>query len=151
MNADKTETTLQEFKINVKLLLAALWAVLMFIYLYVDIFALYRPGVIDGIIAGRVWELEITQGWAVGALVLMAIPSVMVFLSLALPAKPNRWTNLVVACLYVVVGVGNVIGETWASYILGSVVEFVLLALILWQAWTWPRQAAGSETEGSSA
>ena len=71
---------------------------------------------------------------------MMAIPSVMVFLSLALPAKADRWTNLIVGGLYVIVGIGNVIGETWASYILGSVIEFVLLALILWYAWKWPRQ-----------
>jgi hypothetical protein len=147
MNADKAKTNLQEFRINVKLLLAALWAVLLFIYLYVDIFALYKPGVIEGIIAGRVWELAITQGWAAGAMVLMTIPSAMVFLSLALPAQANRWTNLIVGGLYVIVGIGNVIGETWASYILGAVIEFVLLALILWYAWTWPRQAAGSEAE----
>ena len=142
MNADKSKAPLQQFKINVKLRLAALWAALMFIYLYVDLFALYKPGVIEGIIAGRVWELEITQGWALGALALMAIPSVMVFLSLALPAQANRWTNLIAGGLYVIVGIGNVIGETWAFYILGSVIEFVLLAPILWYAWRWPRQAA---------
>ena len=55
--------------------------------LYVDIFGFYKPGTIDDILVGHVWEFDISQAWALGALVLMTIPSLMVFLSLALPAR----------------------------------------------------------------
>jgi hypothetical protein len=32
----------------------------------------------------------------------------------------------------------SLIGETWAYYVIGSVVEVVLLAAIVRSAWTWP-------------
>jgi len=64
----------------------------------------------------------------------------MVLLSLALPAKVNRWTNIIVATLYIVVAIGNPIGETWAFIYFGSIVEVVLLSLIVWYAWKWPKQ-----------
>ena len=131
---------LQQARIPVQARLAALWAGLMFIYIYVDILSLYRPGVIDGIRAGRVWQLDITQSWAVGALALMAVPILMGVLSLTLPARANRTTNLVVAALYAVVSVVNGMGETWAYYFALAVsLEVIVLALIVWYAWTWPR------------
>ena len=70
----------------------------------------------------------------------MTIPSLMVFLSLALPAKVNRWTNIIVAIIYIIVSIGNSLGESWAFIIFGSIVEFVLLALIVWYGWKWPKQ-----------
>jgi Family of unknown function (DUF6326) len=130
---------LEDIKVHVKLKLAALWASVMFIYLYVDVLGFFKPGVIEDILAGVVWEFEITQTWAVGALVLMTIPSLMVFLSLALPARANRWTNIVVAALYVPVSIFNVIGEAWVFYFWSAViVEVALLALVIRYAWTWP-------------
>jgi hypothetical protein len=113
--------------------------VTMFLYVYVDIFAFYKPGTIDDILVGRVWEFDISQGWALGALALMTIPSLMIFLSLTLPARAARMTNLVVASLFVLVSVGNAAGETWAFVWLGSAVESVLLLVIIRYAWNWPR------------
>jgi len=139
MNTDTKKTKyLQDMKVNVKIKLAALWASLMFIYIYVDFYSLYKPGVIEDILKGIVWQFEITQGWAMGAMVLMAIPSLMIFLSIILKAKLNRWINIIVGILYILVTVGNVIGETWFYYIFGSVIEFVLLILVVWFAWKWP-------------
>ena len=68
------------------------------------------------------------------------IPSLMVFLSLALPAKVNRWTNIIVAILYIIIAIGNPIGESWAYIYFGSIVEVVLLSLIVGYAWKWPKQ-----------
>ena len=143
MNSEtKTATILEDVKINVKIKLSVLWATVMFLYIYVDFFGFYKPGEIENILAGKVWEFEITQAWALGALILMTIPSLMVFLSLALPAKTNRWTNIIVATLYIVVAIGNPIGESWAFIYFGSIVEVVLLSLIVWYAWKWPKQEA---------
>lgn len=138
---DTTSNALEDTEVNVKLKLAGLWISLMFIYLYVDYLGLFKPGVIEDILVGRIWVLEITQVWALTALVLMTIPSLMVFLSLILPAKPNRWINLIVAILFVVVSIGNVVGEeTWIYYhIYAVVVQVALLALVIWFAWRWPR------------
>lgn len=131
---------LEDVKMSVKAKISALWVAVMFLYLYVDIFAFYKPGTIQDILVGKVWEFEISQAWALGALILMTVPSLMVFLSLALPAKINRWTNIIVAVLYILVSIGNSIGESWRFILLGSVVETILLALIIWYAWQWPRE-----------
>ena len=129
-------------KVNVKIKLAALWVTLLLIYIYVDIFGFYKPGIIEDILSGKVWQFEITQAWALGALILMMIPSLMVFLSVTLKASVNRWTNIIVGILYIVVGIVTTIGETWAFYIVGHVVGIVLLLIIIWTAWKWPKQEA---------
>lgn len=129
----------EEAPATIRLKLSALWVSVMFLYVYVDVFAFYMPGTIDDILIGRVWEFDITQGWALGALALMAIPSLMVFLSLAVPAVAARRANLAVASVYVLVSIGNVVGETWAFIWLGSALEVTLLFLVVRHAWTWPR------------
>ena len=134
----KKGKNLQDMKVNVKIKLAALWASLMFIYIYVDFYSLYKPGVIEDILKGIVWQFEITQGWAMGAMVLMAIPALMIFLSVLLNAKLNQWINIIVGILYIIVAIGNVIGETWFYYIFGTIIEFVILILVVWFAWKWP-------------
>ena len=130
---------LEDIKVHVKLKLAGLWASFMFMYLYVDVIGFYKPGNIEEILAGFMWEFEITQTLLVGALALVTIPGLMVFLSLALPARANRWTNIVVAALYVPISIMNVIGEAWIFYFwFGVIVEVALLALAMRYAWTWP-------------
>jgi hypothetical protein len=137
----KAATTFQDPKVNVKIVLSALWIAVMFLYIYVDHFALFMPGVLEDMRAGKMGPLAVTQGSLLSAMILMMIPSLMIVLSLALKAKANRWTNLIVGVLYILVVIGNIIGESWAYYILASVVEIVLLALIVWHAWKWPKVA----------
>jgi hypothetical protein len=106
----------------------------------VDVYSFYKPGIIEDAIAGKVWEFQITQVWLLGVIILMTIPSLMVFLSLILPAKVNRWTNIIVGILQIVYVLGGAIGESWVYYIFGSIVEVVLLSLIIWYAWKWPKE-----------
>lgn len=70
----------------------------------------------------------------------MAIPILMIHLSLSLPPRASRVTNTVVAALYLIVSIGNVAGESWLYYYsLAAGLEVVVLALIVRHAWTWPR------------
>jgi hypothetical protein len=79
----------------------------------------------------------------------MAVPILMVILSMTLPARANRRANLVVASCYVLVSAVNVIGETW-TYFFGLAVglDVLVLAVILRAAWTWPRSPPQSSTSG---
>ena len=138
----KTAGVLEDAQVNVKIKLAGFWGTLLLIYIYVDIFGFYKPGTIQNILAGKVWEFEISQAWALGALLLMVVPSTMVLLSMILKAGVNRWINIVVAVFYIVVGIGTTIGETWAFYIVGHVVGIVLLLIIIWTAVRWPKKQA---------
>ena len=126
-------------KVSLKLKLATLWASFMFLYIYVDYFALYMPGKIKDILTGRVFVFDITQGFLLGALVSVTIPALMIFLSVALPARVNRTTNIIIAMVYIPYTLFNLAGEAWMHMVYGAVVEVVLLCLIIFYAWKWPR------------
>ena len=135
-------TTLEDQRIPVRVKLAAAWTSFMFFYIYVDYLHLYKPGTIDDILAGVVFEFDISQTFVVISLMLVGIPSLMILLSMTLPARANRTLNLVVASLYIPVSAFNVLGGEWLYfYGLGVVLEVILLAFILRSAWTWPRTA----------
>ena len=137
----KMATELEDVKINVKIKLSALWATLMFLYIYADLLGNMEPGHIEGVISGEVAGLQITPAFLLGSTILMAIPSLMVFLSLTLKPKVNRWANIIVAIVYFGVLVGALfIGELSTAYTFSSIVEAVLIALIVWYAWKWPKQ-----------
>ena len=145
-------TTLEDLRMPVQAQLAAAWTSFMFLYVYVDILGFYKPGVIDDILAGIVWEFDITPTWAMTALALLAVPILMILLSTALPAKVNRILNLVVASLQVPFAAFNAAGEAgepwFLYYLLGVALELIVLAFILRSAWAWPR---GLEIVGRSA
>ena len=90
--------------------------------------------------AGQLSGMAITQGFLFAVSLYVAVASVMVFLSLVLGPTVNRWANIVLPRLYVVSIVASAIGETSASYWFLSIAESVLLLLIVWYAWTWPRR-----------
>ena len=136
-------STLEDLRMPVQAKLAAAWTSFMFFYIYVDYFHLYKPGVIDDILAGVIWEFDISQVFVTVALSLVAVPILMVFLSMSLPARVNRLMNLVVAPIYVVVSAFNALGESWTYYYTLTIgLEVILLALIVRYAWTWPRRTA---------
>lgn len=131
---------LEDKRINVKVRLAALWTAFMFLYIYVDYFHLYMPGVIGDILAGRMFVFDITQVVLLTGLASVTIPALMIFLSVALAATVNRWTNIIVATVYVPYTLFNLAGEAWMHMVFGAAVEVVLLSLIIRYAWKWPRQ-----------
>lgn len=140
MQTPHTSTTLVDHVVPTKLRLAAAWTAFMFLYAYVDILNFFTPGVVEDILAGKVFEFGLSQTFSITALTLVAIPILMIPLSTTLTARPNRIANLVVAGLYTPVTAFNVIGESWRYfYGLGVVLELILLALIVRYAWSWPR------------
>lgn len=138
-------STLQEPQIPVQAKLAAAWTSFVFLYIYVDYFALYKPGYLDDLLVGVVYEFAVSQTSLTLFLTLIAIPSLMVVLSMTLPARVNRAANLVVASLYIPVSLYNAMGESWAFfYGLSIGLEVVILALILREAWMWPRMGVNA-------
>ncbi len=137
MNLINKTTELEDVKINIKIKLSALWVAMMLLYIYADILSLFRPGQVEEMIDGRMGPFPVTQGSLFTASVLMIIPAVMVFLSLTLKPKVNRWANITLGVLYTVVNISNLIGEAWAYYIFFGIIEIVLTLLIVWYAWKW--------------
>ena len=140
-----TPTLLDATPVPVQAKLAAAWTSFMFLYIYVDYLALYKPGFLDDLLAGTVHEFDTGPTFVALALTLMAIPILMVLLSTTLPARVNRTVNLVVAALYIPVTIYNAAGESWTyAYFYGLSIglEVLILAYILRSAWTWPRRTA---------
>jgi hypothetical protein len=143
-SAKKPAPVLENPQVHVKLKLSALWAAVMFCYIYGDYFGLFKPGHLASMAAGKMGPLgPATQGVLLGVAIMMAIPSVMVFLSLALPPAANRWTNITFGVIYTVIMLMTMPGA-WMFYLFLGVVEIVLTSLIVWYAWSWPRHAGSS-------
>jgi hypothetical protein len=131
---------LEDVPVPVKLKLAALWTATMFLFAYGDIYTVYRAEKVREILGGEIAGIEVTQAFLIAASVYVAIPSVMVFLSLVLRPRVSRWTNLAVGAVYALTIIASAIGEGWAYSIFLSVVEVALVLLIVWFAWNWPRR-----------
>lgn len=145
MSTSSPTAVLEDLRMPVQARLGAAWTSFMFLYVYVDHLSLYKPGVLDELLAGRVHEFDTGPTFIGAGLTLVAVPSLMIVLSMTLPARVNRVVNLVVAALYLPVTVYNVAGEPMSyAYFYGLSIglEVLLLAYIAWSAWAWPRVAA---------
>jgi hypothetical protein len=148
-----SRSALDDLRIPVQAKIAAAWTSFMFLIIYVDYFHLYKPGSIDDILAGVVFEFDISPTLLTIMLASVAIPALMVMLSMTLPARVNRATNLVVATLHIPYVMFNAVGESWDwafFYGLSIGLELLLLAFILRSAWTWPRRTASPATLAAS-
>lgn len=125
--------------VPVQIKLAAAWTSFMFFYLYMDYLLLYKPGFIDALRASRVHEFDISVAFAISALLALAVPILMILLSVALPPRANRVLNLVVATLYIPFTAYNISGaESWLPLVVLAVaLELALTACILRWAWMW--------------
>ena len=140
-------TALEDRQVPVQAKLAAAWTSLMFLVIYIDYFHLYQPGEIDDIRGGVIFGLDISGTLMSIFFAIIAIPALMILLSMTLPARVNRATNLVVASLYIPAVGMNFLGSLpdYAFYYALTIgVEVLLLAFILRAAWTWPRTPSPS-------
>jgi hypothetical protein len=105
MNLNTTKTNdLQDFKINVRVKLSALWVSLMFCYIYGDFFSLFVPGRIQGLMNGQSGAGPTTPFVLLAYAVLLSMPPLMIFLSLVLKPKVNRLINIVIGIFFTISG-----------------------------------------------
>ena len=128
--------TLGNARIDVKLRLAVMWAVVMFFYLYNDVFMLLkdvRSG--EGVSANPPGEITLL------VYATIITPSALMPLAcIALPAAISRWVNIVVGVLYFGVIVWTVLpADTSLFYRFIGIVENIVTLGIIWTAWRWPR------------
>lgn len=121
--------------VDVRIILAALWIALEFLYQQGDVQRLYsgdfKPGEVE---LGAVMSPQTL--WMISA-VTMTIPVVMIILSLTLPHNAARWANIVVAgCffLYTIIGVGKY-PSAYDRFLL--IVSLGVNVLTIWYAWRW--------------
>ena len=136
-------TRFEPFPVNVRVKISALWASMLFVFAYVDLFSLYRADIRADIAAGELGGFTIGQSFLLGTTAYVVIPALMVFGALVLRPRINRIVNIGLSAVYALTMVGGAIGEL-SYYVLGSAVEVVLLAAVAYYAWTWPRAAGSS-------
>jgi len=136
-----SSSTFEGVRVGVRPKISALWIAMLVLFAYGDIFGFFKPGQIEEVMSGEISGIEITQGFLFAISVYIAIASVMIFLTLVLKPAVVRWTNIVLAILYIVSIVAAAIGED-AYYLFLSAVEIAMLLLIVRYAWTWPRQSS---------
>ena len=122
--------------LDVRIRLAALWIATVLLVAFVDIFQFYRPDIREQVEAGRVLNFEIGQSFMLAIVVYITIPTLMIVLSIFLPYKANRISNILIAVIFAVTIVGAAIGE-WGYYLFASAVELGLLAAIVTLALKW--------------
>ena len=140
----ESETTasagvLDPARVNVRHKIAALWASMLFVFVYVDLFTIYRADFRAELDADKVNGFTVGQTFLLATTAFVVLPSAMVFLTLVLPAHVARIANVVLSGVYALVIIGGAVGE-WNYYVFGSIVEVVQLAAVASYAWTWPRR-----------
>ena len=139
MNLFESSTApFEDFPINIKLKISALWAAIMFCYLYGDYIEIYVPGVIAQ--AMEVSKSNAIQLEYFAVALLMSIPSVMVFLTLVLKPKLNRWLNILIPALYIALLIAVNTETNWWFYLYLTVLEIIISLVTIWYAWNWPRK-----------
>lgn len=139
-----TETTkprdaLKDTKLDVKIVLSSLWAATMFCFVYGDYFGLYQHGTIQNMMAGIMGPLgRINDTIMLGVSTMMAIPAVMIFLSIILPPTPNRILNILFGVVYTVIMGLTMIGAA-PYYIFFGIIEVCLTLLVVFFSATWPK------------
>lgn len=129
---------LEDYKAPVKLKLAALWASLMFCYVYADFFGLFVAGRLADMNAGIMEPLgRATPTVLLATSLMMTVPSLMVFGALAMPARLSRWVNALLAGIYAGIIVLTMVGAP-PFYLFFGTIEVLLSLTILFYAVKWP-------------
>ena len=141
MNSNRTNLNeLEDFKINIKIKLSALWASVTFFYIYGDYFELYVPDKVQGIINGNSMLDNPVKLFA--AALLLAIPALMVCLSIILKPSINRWLNLIVGIFFtaIMLLIALTSFSEWRTfYVFYAILESGITSIIVWYAWNWTR------------
>ena len=135
-STNSTAQVFEDFQINVKLKISALWIAVMFCYVYGDYIQIYVPGILAKAMAVNATTETQFEFFAVA--LLMAMPSVMIFFTLVVKPKINRWLNIILSTLYIIILIATNLTETWAFYLFLTAIEVFISVAIVWYAWKWP-------------
>lgn len=133
-------TQLEDFKVNTRIKLAALWTAVMFCYIYGDYFELYVPGKTEGLVNGQ--NMLDSPVKLFIATFILAIPALMIFLSLVLKPTWAKGLNIGVGIFFtlftLLVGISSF--SVWRTfYVFLSFLESIITVVIVWHAWTWKK------------
>jgi hypothetical protein len=90
-------------------------------------------------LSGKVGEINMNEGFLLGASIMMEIPFIMILLSRLLNNNINRWFNIVAACIMTLVQVSSLFvgSKLTLHYRFFSIIEIGVTLFIFWYAWNW--------------
>ena len=124
---------------DLRIKLAVLWLIFEVATLAFSLVWLMEPGVIDQFRAGVVEGVEMGPVMLMVLAIVFVVPLAMTFLSLTSKNPTNRWTNIILGLVFIVLVI--ITGHyTYTHAILIMLSQLAALALIVWYAWKWPKQ-----------
>lgn len=142
MPSNKKTAKTEYMKINVKIILSALWVARMLSSIQGDTTRFHDPVALKELVAGTS-EITVTNTLLLVMSIIMAIPIFMSFLSLTLKDRTNRWANLIVGTFFVMfelVFLIFVYSKAATYEIFWGLTYLIFAALVVWYAWKWPKQ-----------
>jgi hypothetical protein len=131
----KSETDLEDPKINVRLILAASWISHFLLWTFGDMVSLLQQKnpdpISDALLTFVAAPLAVTQAF-------------MIIFSLIGEPKYVRWVNICVAPVFILFNIGYLAEGTqgW-NYVLG-IAYIAFNVIIIWYAWHWPKEEVSS-------
>jgi len=134
------ESMYEDFKINTRFKLSALWTSVMFCYIYGDYFELYIPKKVEGLLNGH--NLLDTPLKLFAATVMLTIPALMISLSLILKPPLSRLLNIILGIFFTTIMLiiaASSLTQWQIFYVFLAIVESGITSIIVWLAWTWKK------------
>jgi hypothetical protein len=120
-----------------KVIFSTLWIFAMFNYLYADVFGSKDPEALKQLITGT-GPLQMTEGFLLGAAILMEMAITMVLLSRILKYRANRWANIIVGIIHTAaVSLSLFVEVPTLYYMFFAAIEIPCTLFIVWYAWKW--------------
>lgn len=142
MNSNQIEAGMAGMKAK----LSTLWVFAMFNYLYADVLGMMKSENLQAFLSGTVGSMQITDGFLLGAAILMETAIAMVLLSRFLQYRANRWANILVGALHTVSVLASMFVGSGPGlyYMFFGAIEVTCTAFIVWSAWRWPNPEGGA-------
>ncbi len=121
---------------NPRLLLSILWIFIILNFFARDIHELGRPGMLEQMISGTIDGVVVTEMLMLIGGIMIEIPILMTVLALLLPHGINRWANIGVGLLTMVMIIAmNLKPDLDNVFFMG--IQLIALIGILGIAWRW--------------
>lgn len=138
----------EDYKINIKIKLSALWVAAMLCYTYADFLGLFLPGFVEETSKGNMgFQGPTTQVKMFFGALVMSTPCIMVFLSLILKPKINRTLNIIFGIAHTLLMLATFFMEPWYYYFYFGAIEMTLTLLIVLYAIKWPKKSIKNENQ----
>ncbi|OAN75117.1 hypothetical protein A8B78_16935 [Jannaschia sp. EhC01] len=123
-------------KSNPRILLSVLWIFIILNFFARDIHELGRPGMLEQMMSGTIDGVVITEMLMLLGGIMIEVPILMTILALLLPHGINRWANIGVGLLTMVMIVAmNLKPDLDNVFFMG--IQLIALIAIVGIAWQW--------------